>query len=188
MRAENGGDKRLKIIASALNFGHCRQIAEAYRARGRRADYVHSHEDTGANRGANQRVMQRLENHQLDVIVQVRKLGEGFDHPFLSVAAVFSIFSNLSPFVQFVGRIMRVIEQNAPGHVLNQGVVVFHAGANIARQWSDFQTYSEADQDFFDQLLPLEGIDPNDQLPEREIEPTPRDLEDQMEIPRNLKC
>ena len=149
------GDNRLKIIASALNFEHCRQIVEAYRARGRRADYVHSREDSAAN----DRVMQRLENHQLDVIVQVRKLGEGFDHPFLAVAAVFSIFRNLSPFVQFVGRIMRVIEHNAPGHPLNNGVVVFHAGANIARRWEDFQQYSEADREYFDQLLPMEGLD-----------------------------
>jgi hypothetical protein len=44
---------------------------------------------------------------------------------------------------------MRVIQQNAPGHVLNQGVVVFHAGGNIARQWTDFQNYSEADRDSF---------------------------------------
>ena len=163
------GDNRLKIIASALNYHHCQQIVEAYRARGRRADYVHSREGSVAN----QRVMQRLESHQLDVIVQVRKLGEGFDHRFLSVAAVFSIFSNLSPFVQFVGRIMRVIQQNAPDHVLNQGVVVFHAGGNIARQWADFQNYSEADREYFDQLLPLEGIDPDDPRPEREIEPIP---------------
>jgi superfamily II DNA or RNA helicase len=172
------GDNRLKIIASALNYEHCRQIVEAYRARGRRADYVHSREGSIAN----QRVMQRLDNHQLDIIVQVRKLGEGFDHRFLSVAAVFSIFSNLSPFVQFVGRIMRVIQQNAPGHVLNQGVVVFHAGGNIARQWADFQTYSEIDRDYFDQLLPLEGIDPNDPQPEREMEPTPRDFANGMEV------
>jgi superfamily II DNA or RNA helicase len=177
LRTETGNNQ-LKIIASALNYEHCRQIVEAYRARGRRADYVHSREAGPAN----QLVMQRLENHQLDVIVQVRKLGEGFDHPFLSVAAVFSIFSNLSPFVQFVGRIMRVIEQNSPGHVLNQGVVVFHAGANIARQWSDFQAYSEADQDYFDQLLPLEDIDPADQTPEREIEPTRRNFGDGMEV------
>jgi superfamily II DNA or RNA helicase len=169
LRAETG-DNRLKIIASALNFEHCRQIVEAYRARGRRAEYVHSREDSAAN----QRVIQQLENHQIDVIVQVRKLGEGFDHPFLSVAVVFSIFNNLSPFVQFVGRIMRVIEQNAPDHVLNQGVVVFHAGANIARQWADFQAYSQADQDYFDQLLPLEGIDPADPHEEREIMPVPR--------------
>jgi len=149
------GDNRLKIIASALNFEHCRQIVEAYCARGRRAEYVHSREDSTIN----DRVLSRLENHELDVIVQVRKLGEGFDHPYLSVAAVFSIFSNLSPFVQFVGRIMRVIIQNDSQHILNQGTVVFHAGANVAQRWQDFQEYSEADQEFFDQLLPVEGID-----------------------------
>jgi superfamily II DNA or RNA helicase len=154
IRSETG-EARHKIIASALNFEHCRQIVEAYRARGRRADYVHSREDSAAN----DRVLSRLENHELDVIVQVRKLGEGFDHRYLSVAAIFSIFSNLSPFVQFVGRIMRVIVQNDPGNPLNQGTAVFHAGANVARRWQDFQEYSEADQQFFDQLLPVEGLD-----------------------------
>jgi superfamily II DNA or RNA helicase len=177
LRAETG-ERRLKIIASALNYEHCRQIVEAYSARARRADYVHSRDGSVANK----RVIQRLENDQLDVIVQVRKLGEGFDHRFLSVAAVFSIFSNLSPFVQFVGRIMRVIKQNAPGDVLNQGVVIFHAGGNIARQWADFQTYSEADKAFFDQLLPLEGLDPDDQRPELETEPRPDNFVNGMEI------
>lgn len=147
-------DQRHKIIASALNFEHCRQIVEAYAARGRRAGYVHSREDGAAN----DRVISQLETHELDVIVQVRKLGEGFDHPYLSVAAIFSIFANLSPFVQFVGRIMRVIKQNSPGHSLNQGTVVFHAGANVARRWGDFQQYSEADQAYFDQLLPIEDL------------------------------
>ncbi|WP_123573779.1 DEAD/DEAH box helicase [Pseudomonas chlororaphis] len=155
LRSETG-EQRLKIIASALNFEHCRQVVEAYRSRGLRADYVHSRQEAPANN----RVMSLLENHELDVIVQVRKLGEGFDHPYLSVAAVFSIFSNLSPFVQFVGRVMRVIVQNAPSSPLNQGTVVFHAGANIAKQWSDFQQYSSADQEYFNQLLPLEYVEP----------------------------
>ena len=106
LRAANGGDKRLKIIVSALNYEHCGQIVAAYRSKNRHADYVHSREDGAAN----DRVMKKLENHELDVIVQVRKLGEGFDHRYLAVAAVFSIFGNLSPFVQFVGRIMRVIK------------------------------------------------------------------------------
>ena len=172
-RRDAADDKRLKIIASALNYHHCSQIVEAYRARGRRADYVHSREDSAAN----ERVLQRLENHELDVIVQVRKLGEGFDHPFLAVAAVFSIFANLSPFVQFVGRIMRVIEQNTPGHVLNHGTVVFHAGANVASRWEDFQQYSEADREFFDQLLPMEGLDFG-AADELEVEPELRDFGD----------
>jgi len=166
LRAETG-ERRLKIIASALNFEHCRQVVEAYSARGLRADYVHSRQDAPANK----RVMERLESHELDVIVQVRKLGEGFDHPYLSVAAVFSIFSNLSPFVQFVGRVMRVIVQNAPSSPLNQGTVVFHAGANIARQWSDFQQYSSADQEYFDQLLPLEFVEPGKGGQAREFVP-----------------
>ena len=172
-RRQAADDNRLKIIASALNYEHCRQIVEAYRARGRRADYVHSREDSAAN----ERVLQRLETHELDVIVQVRKLGEGFDHPYLAVAAVFSIFANLSPFVQFVGRIMRVIEQNAPGHVLNHGSVVFHVGANVASRWADFQQYSEADREFFDQLLPMEDLDFGS-ADELEVEPTPCDFGD----------
>ncbi len=152
---ESTGESRLKIIASALNFQHCHQVVEAYRTRGLRADLVHSKADGAANEAA----MDRLAAHELDVIVQVRKLGEGFDHKYLSVAAVLSVFSNLAPFVQFVGRIMRVIEQNNPNAPLNRGVVIFHAGTNIARQWSDFQDFSEADQAYFDQLLPLEGCD-----------------------------
>ena len=149
-RRKDSGDNRLKIIASALNLEHCGQIVEAYRDRDLRADYVHSRE----NSTINDQILQRLENHELDVIVQVRKLGEGFDHPFLAVAAVFSLYANLSPFVQFAGRIMRVIEQDAPGSLLNQGSVVFHAGANVAGRWDDFRKFSEADQEYFDQLLP----------------------------------
>ena len=147
-RREASGESRLKIIASALNFEHCRQIVKAYRARGFRADYVHSREGSADN----DQVFQRLENHELDVIVQVRKLGEGFDHPFLAVAAVFSLFANLSPFVQFAGRIMRVIEQDASDN--QEGSVVFHAGANVAGRWDDFREFSQADREFFDQLLP----------------------------------
>lgn len=163
---------RLKIIASALNYDHCHQIVSAYRKRGQRVDFVHSREDAKANTD----VIQKLEAHELDVIVQVRKLGEGFDHPFLSVAAVFSVFTNLSPFVQFVGRIMRVIKQDAPGHPLNYGTVVFHAGANIASRWEDFQEYSEADKDFLDQLLPMEGLDFSS-VDELKFEPHPRECD-----------
>ncbi len=154
IRAESG-DRRHKIIASALNYEHCHQIVKALRERSLRADFVHSREAAPAN----ERVLRLLEEHELDAIVQVRKLGEGFDHPYLSVAAVCSIFRELSPFVQFVGRIMRVIDKGNPRSALNQGTVVFHAGANIARRWDDFRDFSEADQAYFDQLLPLEGLD-----------------------------
>jgi hypothetical protein len=143
------GEPRLKIIASALNHEHCIDIVEAYRARGMRVDFVHSQEGN-----ANDRVRAALENHELDVIVQVRMLGEGFDHRYLSVAAVFSVFRSLSPFVQFVGRVMRAIVPNDPAHPLNRGTVIYHAGSNVAPRWNDFRQFSEADQEYYAQLLP----------------------------------
>ncbi len=152
---ERTNDNKHKIIASALNYAHCIQITAAYQSRGLRAGYIHSKLDGAANK----RILDQLQRDELDAIVQVRKLGEGFDHPYLSVAAICSIFSNLSPFVQFVGRIMRAIEPNDPRSPLNQGVVVFHAGSNIAERWSDFRTYSTADQRYFQELLPLEEVD-----------------------------
>lgn len=167
------GDSRHKIIAAALNYEHCHQIVEAYRARGKKADFVHTREDS-LDKNASKNVLIKLEANELDVIVQVRKLSEGFDHPYLSVAAVFSVFSSLSPFVQFVGRIMRVIKQNSPYDAMNQGTVIFHAGANIASRWEDFQEYSEADKEYFNQLLPLEELNFSESR-ELSVEPLPRE-------------
>lgn len=150
-------DNRLKIIASALNYEHCIQVVQAYRERGFSADYVHTREDSKKNEA----VLKKLKAHELDVIVQVRKLTEGFDHPYLSVAAIFSVFANLSPFIQFVGRIMRVIKQDAPRSMINQGIVVYHAGSNIAKRWADFKEFSSADKAYFDQLLPEKEFNPS---------------------------
>ena len=163
------GEGRHKLIVSALNHKHCIQIAEAFRARNMRVEHVHSNEDGAANT----RVLKKLENHELDGIVQVRKLGEGFDHRWLSVAVVCNIFANLSPFVQFIGRVMRAVDQGAPGSPNNQGIVVFHAGANVAKRWDDFKDFSGADQDYFDKLLPTEEIPDFACGDEVEIEPDP---------------
>lgn len=157
---ERSGNNRLKIIASALNMEHCKQVVAKYKELGLRADFVHS------NLGkANDAVYKKLENDDLDVIVQVRKLGEGFDHPYLTVAAVFSIFSNLGPFMQFVGRIMRVIPGVDPFDPINEGVVVFHVGGNITGVWNDFRQFADADQAFFANLVDEDLV---------EEDPTPR--------------
>ena len=174
---EETGEKRLKIIASALNMEHCKQIVAAYRERRLRADYVHTNEKSAVNK----KVMAELDNDELDVIVQVRKLGEGFDHPYLSVAAVFSIFAHLSPFVQFVGRIMRVIKHDAPGDPLNNGTVIFHAGANTTKAWDDFKEFAEADQKYFKLLTEETHIAGGS----REVDPSrtfERDDPDQVDI------
>ena len=51
--------------------------------------------------------MHRLRSGQMDVVVQVQLLGEGFDLPRLSVAAFFHAPASMAPFAQFVGRVVR---------------------------------------------------------------------------------
>ena len=54
---------------------------------------------------------------------------------------------------------MRTVVPNDADHPQNRGIVVFHAGANVARRWNDFRDFSHADQEYFDELLPLEGLE-----------------------------
>jgi superfamily II DNA or RNA helicase len=131
-----------QIIAVACSIDHARQIRGLYQERGLEADVIHSNMDVADKDD----VMRRLKAGVLDVIVQVQMLGEGFDHPPLSIAAVFRPFRSLSPYIQFVGRVMRVNVQNAPSHVDNRGIVVSHVGLNIERHWRDFKHLDTEDQ------------------------------------------
>jgi len=131
-----------QIIAAACSVDHARQIAALYREAGYYAEELHSQQTAGEQ----DRVLGRLKNGRLDVIVQVQMLGEGFDHPPLSVAAIFRPFRSLSPYVQFVGRIMRVLRQGRPGDADNCGTVVSHVGLNTERHWREFRLLDDADQ------------------------------------------
>lgn len=84
------------------------------------------------------------------------------------MAAVFSIFSNLSPFMQFVGRVMRIIPDSDPHGEVNEGVVVFHVGGNITGVWNDFRDFADADQEFLMNLVDEDLVEPID-LVTREV-------------------
>lgn len=136
------GNVRHQIVAVGCSVDHARAIRRLYEERGWSAHEIHSQmpEEQQA------RVLRDLREGTLDVIVQVQMLGEGFDHPPLSVAAVFRPYRSLSPYIQFVGRVMRVNVQNTPGHVDNRGIVVSHVGLNLDRHWDDFKRLDEEDQ------------------------------------------
>jgi superfamily II DNA or RNA helicase len=142
-----------QIIAVACSVDHARQVRALYEERGLRAKEIHSNMDEDEQAS----VLARLEQGSLDCIVQVQMLGEGFDHPRLSVAAILRPFRSLSPYIQFVGRIMRVIHESQPGHPDNQGYVVSHVGLNNDAQWDDFRELDLADQEVFRQWVMTEG-------------------------------
>ncbi|MBA7699681.1 putative DNA repair helicase RadD [subsurface metagenome] len=124
-----------QIIAVACSVDHAREIRSLYAERGFRAEEIHSK----MAQTEQDKVIQNLKSGALDCIVQVLMLGEGFDHPKLSVAAIFRPFRSLSPYVQFVGRIMRVIVQNDSRHPDNSGYIVTHIGMNLDKQLDDFR-------------------------------------------------
>ena len=130
-----------QIIAAACSTDHADAIAEIYRQLGYKAQSIHS----GQNKRTRANTLKHLRNHNLDVIVQVQVLGEGFDHPPLAVAAVFRPFRSLSPYIQFIGRVMRVVRQHSTKAPENQGVVVSHIGLNTNHHWEDFRNLDTSD-------------------------------------------
>jgi excisionase family DNA binding protein len=152
---------RHQLIAVACSVAHAKAIRSLYAERGYEAAEIHSNmkEELRAE------VIQKLRSGLLDCIIQVQMLGEGFDHPHLSVAAIFRPFRSLPPYVQFVGRIMRVIVQNDPRHPDNCGYVVSHIGLNLDQQLAEFRDMEREDQAFFKDLIEDgETLPPNEVL------------------------
>ena len=140
---------RHQIIAVACTINHAKDIRLLYRERGYNADIIHSNQKADEQ----EEVLRNLYNGTLDCIIQVQMLGEGFDHPKLSVAAIFRPFRTLAPYIQFVGRIMRVVVQNDPTHPDNLGHIVTHLGMNLDRRVKEFKEFENDDQTFWEKVV-----------------------------------
>ena len=151
---------RHQVVAVAMQIDHARAIRSLYAERGYEAETIHS--KMAAEDRAE--VLRKLKAGLIDVIVQVQMLGEGFDHPQLSVAAIFRPFRSLGPYLQFVGRAMRVVVQNDPRHPDNYGYIVTHAGMNLDTLLTDFREIEREDQQFLAGLI--QGDEPE---PPREV-------------------
>jgi len=143
-----------QIIAVACSINHGQRIRSLYEERGYRAEVIHSKQDQEKQ----EEILRDLKNGTLDCIVQVQMLGEGFDHPKLSVAAIFRPFRSLSPYIQFIGRILRVVVQNDPTHPDNYGYIVTHVGMNLDEQLQKFKLFENDDQAFWAEVTG--GADP----------------------------
>jgi DNA repair protein RadD len=141
-----------QLIAVACSINHARQIRSLYQERGYETAIVHSDPNKQADEQANEAVKRDLYNGVLDCVVQVQMLGEGFDHPKLSVAAIFRPFRSLAPYIQFVGRILRVVVQNDPTHPDNYGHIVTHVGMNLDELLKRFKLFENDDQKFWEEV------------------------------------
>ena len=153
-----------QLIAVACSINHARQIRSLYQERGYETAIVHSSPDKEADEKANEEVMLDLYSGVLDCIVQVQMLGEGFDHPKLSVAAIFRPFRSLAPYIQFVGRILRVVVQNDPTHPDNYGHIVTHVGMNLDELLKRFKLFENDDQKFWEEVTGGKDPDPPNEV------------------------
>lgn len=151
-----------QLIAVACSVAHAKAIRSLYSERGYEAAAIHS--DMPEEKRAE--ILQKLRSGVLDCLIQVQMLGEGFDHPHLSVAAIFRPFRSLPPYIQFIGRIMRVVVQNESRHPDNYGYVVTHIGLNLDKQLADFRDLEREDRAFFEDLIA--GVEP--ELPREVLE------------------
>jgi DNA repair protein RadD len=133
---------RHQLIAVACSVDHARQIQGLYEERKIKAREIYSEMD----KERQESILSDLRSGKLDCIIQVQMLGEGFDHPPLSVAAIFRPFASLSPYIQFVGRVMRVVHEAKPDHPDNHAFVVSHVGLNTDAHWDDFREFDLDDQ------------------------------------------
>lgn len=138
-----------QIIAVACSIRHATQVAALYREQSLRVEVLHSQ----LSADERDRIEATLRSGLTDVVVQVNILGEGYDLPSLSVAAVFRPYRSLSPYVQFVGRILRLAQPDTPYSPANHVYLVSHVGLNDERWWSDFTNFDKDDQEFFQEYL-----------------------------------
>jgi DNA repair protein RadD len=177
-----------QLIAVACSIRHAGQVAQLYREHGLHVDVLHS-DKTILPDEDRQRIEASLRAGLTDVVVQVSILAEGYDLPTLSVAAVFRPYRSLTPYIQFVGRILRLAQPDAAYSPANQVYLVSHVGLNDERWWNDFTSFDKDDQEFFREYLQddeSEEILEGEEHPRMTLRPFMRVLNEVVESYRKL--
>lgn len=124
-----------KIIAVACSIKHAQQIQSIYESKGLRVAIVHSKLDERVK----EKAFSDIDNNRVDVIVNVAMLGEGYDHPYLSVAAIFRPFKAELPYIQFIGRILRYISDDNATPIDNIGHIISHKNLELDELWQKYK-------------------------------------------------
>ncbi|WP_051237159.1 DEAD/DEAH box helicase [Paenibacillus pinihumi] len=119
-----------QIIAVTCDIEHAKEVKALYEEYGLNSAVVSSDDPENA-----EDVIIEYKKGQLDVVVNVNMLGEGFDHPNISIAAIFRPFRTLAPYAQFIGRALRKIHEGNDA-IDNISHVVYHKELGLDNLWS----------------------------------------------------
>lgn len=124
-----------KIIAVACSIWHAEQLKTLYENHGYEVAIVHSKLD----KETRQKELSKIEQHKVKVVINVAMLGEGYDHKYFSVAAIFRPFKGLLPYAQFIGRVLRSIEGDNVKPEDNIAAVVYHHELGLEELWKYYK-------------------------------------------------
>lgn len=127
-----------KIVAVACSIEHAEQLRDIYESKELKVAIVHSKMDKKELKIE----FAKIDTHDVDVVVNVALLGEGYDHKFLSIAAIFRPFRSDLPYQQFIGRVLRSVSSN-DGYQINEedniAQVIHHRELKLDDLWENYK-------------------------------------------------
>jgi len=153
-----------KIIAVACSIWHAEQIKELYEEKGYKCSIVHSE----LEKHERENEFRKIEQNEVEVVINVAMLGEGYDHKFLSIAAIFRPFKSLLPYAQFIGRVLRSIsESDVNGNLSeedNIAAAIHHKELGLDELWNYYKKEVKK-RDIIKKIKTDFPIDPADRSP-----------------------
>lgn len=127
-----------KIIAVACSIWHAEQLLSQYEEKGYKCSIVHSEME----KHEREKEFAKIENHDVDVVINVAMLGEGYDHKFLTIAAILRPYKTLLPYAQFIGRVLRAISEEDVERLSeedNIAVAIHHKELGLDTLWNYYK-------------------------------------------------
>ncbi|PIC59064.1 restriction endonuclease subunit R [Sporosarcina sp. P12(2017)] len=127
-----------KIVAVACSIAHAEQLKTLYEDEGLKTALVHS----DMEKELLKKEFLKIDTHNVEVVINVALLGEGYDHKFLSIAAIFRPFRSDLPYQQFIGRVLRSISLADAESIMeedNIAQVVVHEELGLDPLWEAYK-------------------------------------------------
>ncbi|WJE45244.1 DEAD/DEAH box helicase family protein (plasmid) [Peribacillus frigoritolerans] len=126
-----------KIMASACNIKHAEKIDHLYREQGMESILIHSNMPPEVQ----DEHLKAIDNHKCQVVINVGMMGEGYDHKYLTIAALFRPYKSLNQFAQIIGRVLRAIPENEiKAHQIdNNALIIYHEELGLDNLWNYFK-------------------------------------------------
>lgn len=127
-----------KILAIGCSISHAEDLKVWYLELGLSVALVHSMmepEEVASE-------FRKIDGNEVEVVVSVNMLMEGYDHKYLTILALFRPYRSINAFAQIVGRVLRAIppEEISAFEIDNNALIIYHQETGLDEMWRIFQT------------------------------------------------